>query len=495
MEKGIISAAQPEAVEAGAEILKSGGNAVDATICAALVQTVVDPLMCGIAGFGSMHLFLPELNEHKLIDFYGKAPLNVKEDMWEELIEKETEDGFGFILKGRVNEMGYQSITTPMTLKALSYVSEKFGTIEISELLNPAISYAENGFLVRPHVSFYLNNEKNSGRMSQFDKIKNFKSAKKVFFKNDNELFQAGDILKNQDMAKTYKEISKKGVNDFYEGNLAKKMISDIKYNDGLLSMLDLKDVKPKESIPLKSSYKDYEITTNSPPGGGIMLLEMLNIIENFNIEKLEHNSAEYIVLLSEVMKIATVDKDKYIGDPKFVDVPISLLISKDYALKKSEFIKAGNRTKVSRFNKRIDETKDTTHVTTVDSLGNCVSLTHSLGNPSCVITEGLGFMYNGCMGVFDPRPGNADSIAPGKSRFSAMCPTIVFRKGEPFFIVGAPGGTFITMGVLQSILNVIHFGMNAQEAVSAPRFCATSNTIDLSNRILRSTEAELIKG
>ena len=149
--------------------------------------------------------------------------------MWEELIEKETEDGFGFILKGRVNEMGYQSITTPMTLKALSFVSEKFGTIEISELLNPAISYAENGFLVRPHVSFYLNNEKNSGRMSQFDKIKNFKSAKKVFFKNDNELFQAGDILKNQDMANTYKEISKKGVNDFYEGNLAKKMISDIK--------------------------------------------------------------------------------------------------------------------------------------------------------------------------------------------------------------------------------------------------------------------------
>jgi gamma-glutamyltranspeptidase/glutathione hydrolase len=191
-------------------------------------------------------------------------------------------------------------------------------------------------------------------------------------------------------------------------------------------------------------------------------------------------------------MKIATVDKDAHVGDPDFVDIPLERLTSKDYAAEMAARIKSGEKTPVPRFNPGGAESKDTTHVSTADNQGNCVSLTHSLGMPSGVITPGLGFMYSGCMAVFDPRPGHTGSIAPGKSRFTAMCPTILFKGSEPFFVVGAPGATFITMGVLQAILNVVDFKMNAQEAVMAPRFSTTSDTIDVTNRITRATQAEL---
>ena len=179
-------------------------------------------------------------------------------------------------------------------------------------------------------------------------------------------------------------------------------------------------------------------------------------------------------------------------GGPKFVDVPLERLTSKEYAGEMAARIKRGEKTHVPRFNPGGTESKDTTHISTADEHGNCVSLTHSLGMPSGVVTPGLGFMYCGCMAVFDPRPGHTGSIAPGKSRFTAMCPTILFNGDEPFFVVGAPGATFITMGVLQAILNVIDFGMNAQEAVMAPRFSTTSGTIDVANRITRATQAAL---
>ena len=191
-------------------------------------------------------------------------------------------------------------------------------------------------------------------------------------------------------------------------------------------------------------------------------------------------------------MKIATVDKDTRVGDPRFVDTPVEELTSKEYGARMAERIRRREKTHVPRLNVGGRESKDTTHVSVVDGDGNCVSLTHSLGRPSGVVTEGLGFMYNGCMGVFDPRPGRAGSLAPGKARFTAMCPTILFDADGPWYVVGAPGGTFITMGVLQAILNVVDFRMGAQESVSAPRFCTTSDTIDVTNRILRRTQRAL---
>ncbi|MEE8622344.1 MAG: gamma-glutamyltransferase, partial [Alphaproteobacteria bacterium] len=215
------------------------------------------------------------------------------------------------------------------------------------------------------------------------------------------------------------------------------------------------------------------------------------NILENFDLVGMGHNSPDYIATVAEAMKIATVDKDRHVGDPRFVDVPLERLLDKASAKEKADAIKTGEIAHVPRLQKGADQ-RDTTHVCAIDEAGNCVSMTHSLGMPSGVVTEGLGFMYNGCMSVFDPRPGNTGSLAPGKARFTAMAPTIVFEGDQPLLLIGAPGGTYITMGVLQGILNVLDFGMDAQQAVSAPRFSATSDIIEITNRMPRSVEAAL---
>ena len=218
----------------------------------------------------------------------------------------------------------------------------------------------------------------------------------------------------------------------------------------------------------------------------------MLNILEQFDLRAMGHNSPEYIRVVSEAMKIATVDKDAKVGDPRFVRVPVEALTSKTYAAACAAQIRRSEKTHVPRFNSGGSESKHTTQICVVDADGNAVTMTHTLGQPSGVVTEGLGFMYNGAMAVFDPRPGHAGSLEPGKARFSALSPTIVFDGDRPFLVLGAPGATYITMGNLQAMLNAMEFGMDAQQAVSAPRFAALSDTIELSNRILRGTEKAL---
>jgi gamma-glutamyltranspeptidase/glutathione hydrolase len=220
------------------------------------------------------------------------------------------------------------------------------------------------------------------------------------------------------------------------------------------------------------------------------MLVEMLHMLEEFDLRGMGHNSPEYIRTVCEVMKRATIDKDRWVGDPRFVDVPVGRLTDRDYAAQLAKQIRAGEVAHVERMGPA--ESKNTTHISVIDERGNAVSMTHSLGMPSGVVTEGLGFMYNGCMGVFDPRPGRADSIEPGKSRFSSLCPSIVFEGDDPALVIGAPGGTQIAMGVLQGILNVIDHEMSVSDAVAAPRFSATSDAIDVCNRIPRYVTREL---
>ncbi len=491
MNHGIVCAPQPEAVEAGALALKAGGNAVDAAIACALVQTVVDPQMCGIAGFGSMQIYLKDRGEHLLIDFHGRAPLLVTEDMWEDMIIGETEDGFGFILEGGVNDLGYGAITTPMSLKAYDEALKRYGTKTLAELLEPAIDYAENGFMVRPHVSQFWNMVEGAGREPHIKRITADPAARKIYVKQDGDIRKPGEILKNPDLAKTYRKIAAEGIEVFYSGDMAETITSDVQEGGGYLSMEDLRTVDITVTDPLWGEYRGYRIATNQPPGGGIMLIEMLNILENFDLKAMGHNSADYLAIVSEAMKIATVDKDLHVGDPNFVDIPMDRLTSKDYAGEQANNIKRGEIKHVPRV-QASEQSKDTTHVCTTDDTGNMVSMTHSLGMPSGAITEGLGFMYNGCMCVFDPRPGNTGSLKPGKTRFTAMCPTMLFDGEKPKLIIGAPGGTYITMGVVQGILNVVDFGMDAQMAVSAPRICTTSDIIDVTNRIPRFIEKEL---
>ena len=480
--KSMIVAAQPEAAEAGAKVLLDGGNAVDAAICAALVQGTVDPQMCGIAGFGNCQIIMPSRGIHTCIDFHGKTPSSARENMWEDLIISETRDGFGFVLKDNVNDLGYQSVATPGSLKAFHEAVSDFGTWDWYDIIKPAIKHAEDGFIVRPHVDFFWNYGANYGRVGLEERLKFSKTGREAYFNKNGNLKRVGDHVKIPGMAETLKKIAKFGPDIFYKGEIAEKISEDMLANGGLLSYSDLSSYATTRTSPLSSNYRDFEIYTNQPPGGGVMLLEMLNVLENFDLRNMAHNSSEYIRIVSEAMKRATLDKEMFVGDPLFVDVPLEKLLSKEYALNASNRIKQNERTFINRIGQK--ESKDTTHVSVIDREGSCVTMTHSLGMPSGVITDGLGFMFNGCMAVFDPRPGRAGSIVPGKSRFSSLAPTIVTKDGNPHIVLGAPGGTQIAMGLLQAIINVIDFDMTMLEAVSAPRFSSTSNIIDVTNRI-----------
>lgn len=221
-------------------------------------------------------------------------------------------------------------------------------------------------------------------------------------------------------------------------------------------------------------------------------MLEILHIMENFDVASMEHSSAEHIRVLFEAMKHMTVDKDTYMGDPAFVDVPFVQLLSKDYTAKLADEIKRGTKKNVARLDR---SQRDTTHISVIDKDGNAVALTHTLGSPSGAITEGLGFMYNGTMSRFNPFPGKAGSIAPGKRRPSSAAPTIVFKDDAPYIIVGAPGGSYIAPTVAQCLMNIIDFDMSVLEAVIAPRIVGVSNKIDICNRIRRSVEQELRNG
>ena len=490
MTRFMASAPQPEAAEAALDVLKAGGNVVDAAIAAAFVQTVVDPQMCGIAGFGSMHLHLSG-GPHLLIDFHGRAPLATAADMWEPLIERECDDGFGFVLKGRVNEIGYRSMTTPMTLKAFDEALRRFGTMSLADALAPAIEYAEEGFMVRPAVhAFWMRGEDN-GRVARIHGLVDHPETRRIYAKADGAIHGVGDILRNPDMGRTLRRIAEHGAEDFYAGAIAREIAADMAANGGLLSMEDLGACATEETSPLWLDYRGHRVATNRPPGGGLVIALMLRILERFDLRAMGHNSPDYIATVAEAMKIATAEKDARMGDPRFVAIPEAELLSDAYADAAATRIRAGEKAAVPRLGGG-HESRETTHICVADAAGNAVSMTHSLGSSSGVVTPGLGFMYNNCMMVFDPRPGRAGSLAPGKARFSALSPTIVFKGERPFLLVGAPGGTTITMGNLQAILNAVDFGMDAQEAVSAPRFTATSETIELTNRILRSTERAL---
>lgn len=490
MSHGTVVAPQPEAVEAGAVVLQRGGNAVDAAVATALVQGVVDPQMCGIAGFGSMQLYLPSRGVHSFIDFHGRAPAATTETMWEPLLRGEARDGFGFVLDGQVNDVGYQSITVPGALRAYFEAQTEFGTFDWADVVAPAIEAAERGFVVRPGVEAFWTAPADMGRADTITRLGFSATGRSVYFNPDGSLRRLGQRVDNPDLARTLRRIAAEGPDIFYCGEIAEEMAADVQGNGGLLSLDDLRNYRTTRTDPLWGEYRGRRVATNNPPGGGVVLLEILHILEEFDLRAMGHNSADYVAVVAEAMKRGTIDKDAHVGDPQFVEVPIERLLSKSHARQLADSIRAGEVATVRRLGSK--ESENTTHVCVIDRDSNAVSMTHSLGMPSGVITTGLGFMYNGCMAVFDPRPGHAASLAPGKSRFSSMCPTIVFEGDRPSLVIGAPGGAHILIAVLQGILNVFDFEMTLLEAIVAPRFSATSDAIDVSNRIPRFVTNEL---
>lgn len=488
----MVVAPQPEAVEAGLEILKAGGNALDAALACALAQGVVDPLMSGIGGFGVIHAHDPATGAHLVLDGQGGCPLACEEGMWAHLVRGETTDGFGFILEGFVNECGHQAVTVPGILAAMGRAHAAMGRLPWTRLFGPAIALAEEGWRIRPHVhTVFTQDERRYGRMNYGEKIGVTEDGRRLYLRPDGSYKRPGDEVRNPELAATLRLVAEEGAATLYTGILARRLAEEMRRGGGLLSAADLAAYEPEKQEPLWQDYRGWRVATNRPPGGGAMLAEMLSILARFDLAALGHNSAEYLRVVAEVMKIATRDKDAHLGDPRFVQVPLERLLGAVYADACATAIRAGEKTHVPRLGLG-GEARGTTHVSCVDGDGMVVSMTHSLGIPSGVIVPGTGFMLNGCMSVFDPRPGRAGSIAPGKRRFASMCPTLVFEGERPVVSLGAPGGTWITLGVLQVLLNLLDWGMGMQEAVSAPRFVATSDAIDISNRIPRSVERDV---
>ncbi|MFP6748699.1 MAG: gamma-glutamyltransferase, partial [Alphaproteobacteria bacterium] len=299
MTKGMVCAPQPEAVEAGALALKRGGNAVDAAITCALVQTVVDPMMCGIAGFGTMQLYLPGQDHHGFIDFHTTAPASATETMWQDQIKSQARDGFGFILHNRANECGYEAIMTPGSLKAYVEAVREYGTFEWRDIIQPAIEHAEDGFVIRPHVDEFWSAANVMGRMSAVEKLRQTPATRAIYCDDNGNTYPVGTRLKNPGMKQTLERIRDGGAEVFYSGDLAEEIAADMAAHGGRVSLADLQSYQTVRAQPVWGEYRGHKVAAGQPPSGGVMMIEMLNILEQFDLGAMTHNSADYIAVVA----------------------------------------------------------------------------------------------------------------------------------------------------------------------------------------------------
>lgn len=479
---GMIAALQPQAVEEGAKVLMRGGNAIDAAVTCAFVQGILDPQMCGIGGYAllNLHLANPSTNstgafglavqnQSIAIDGPALAGSKVRADMWEDRVLGPNPDGWGYFLKDKVNDAGYTSICTPGWVKTMATILERWGTISWAQALEPAAQIAEEGFVVTERLAVrWPQKSRYPEACSLLDYINANPEAQRIYLKANGATYEMGERLRNPDYAATLRHLGKHGPADFYTGELAERMIADLSANGSYVTAEDLANYKLREAMRVTGTYRGYEIVSTTAPHGGPTLIAILNILEGYDLAALGHNSPEYIYLVSMAMKAAFADRNQSMADPEFNEVPVEWMISKERAAQWRAHIDAGRPIDASFMP---TGTPDTTHVTVVDSQGNCVALTHSLGASSGVITPGLGFMYNNSMINFHPLAGHPNSIGPGKGRTTGMCPTIVTKAGKPVLVLGSPGATRIITSNLQVILNALDFGMNMTEAVHAPRF------------------------
>jgi gamma-glutamyltranspeptidase/glutathione hydrolase len=452
----------------GSDILKKGGNAVDAAVAVGFALAVTYHSAGNIGGGGFMVIHLRD-GKNTTIDFRETAPLKAFRDMY--LDKKGNFDS-------TLSSEGTTSTGVPGSVAGMLYALEKYGTMKLKDVIQPAIDLAENGFILEHKVAESFTFEKKN--------FYKYPSSRKIFFKNGDELYGEGDLMKQPDLAKTLRLIRDKGKDGFYKGETAELLIKQITLAAGYVSQKDLDDYKPVEREPVKGTYRGYEIVSMPPPSsGGIALIEMLNILENYKFKKEDWASSSYISKLVEAMKYAYADRTEYLGDADFIKVPMAQLISKKYANtifeKIKEFAVPSADIKHGEF-KNFHESDQTTHYSVYDKYGNAVSTTTTLNSSfgNKIIVEGAGFLLNNEMDDFSGKPGvpnqfgllgsEANSIQPGKRMLSSMTPVIVLKDHKPWIIAGSPGGSTIITVVLQVLINCIDFNMNIQEAVNAPR-------------------------
>ena len=464
---GVVVTQHYLATEIGENILAQGGNAYDAAIAVGFALAVVLPRAGNIGGGGFMVIYDEDSNDTYAIDYREKAPAASFRDMYLD------ENGEFDILK---STFGYNAIGVPGTVHGFWSVHQRFGSLPWADLIHPAIILAERGFVMSDYMAQTLNNY--SEKMSYYDETRN------IFLRNYPNL-KDSRLIQN-DLAKTLKRIQKDGLNGFYSGETALLIAADMKENDGLITEQDLLDYRSIWRDPIKGTYRGRTIVTMPPPSsGGIHLIQMLNILENFELGSYEHNSYQYVSLLSETMKYAYADRSEYLGDPDFFEVPISKITAKEYAKIISASIEELGVLPSSKINPGMyinPESNETTHFSIADKFGNVISNTYTINSAfgSGVTIKGTGILMNNEMDDFSGQPGVpnqfgllggiANEIEPAKRPLSSMTPTIVFDNGDPFLAIGSPGGSRIITAVLQIILNVIDFEQSLEEATDSKR-------------------------
>lgn len=473
---GMVTSANPLASEAGLLMLKKGGNAVDAAVATTLAISVVEPFSAGIGGGGFLLFHSQKTGEIKALDFRERAPIKATRNMYL--------DNNGKVRPGASTD-SYLAVATPGTVAGMYEVHRRYGKLPWQEVIKPAIKLAKNGFIISDRIS-WRSIEAYKNRKQAI--LKN-PAASKIFIRNG-EYYQPGERLIQADLSKTLTTISE-NPQSFYSGEIAKIIADDMAKNGGLITLEDLKQYQPIWRDPVCGNFRKARVCSMPPPSsGGIHLLQILNIIGDTNLKSLGWNHPDAIHLMVEIMKIAYSDRAKYLGDSDFVKVPISELISKNYAQKRRLEINMKKVTPSAEINREIKtlkkitihESTETSHLNVVDSERNAVSLTFTinLGFGAGIVTPGTGIVLNNEMDDFAIAPGipnffglvgnEANSIAPRKTPLSSMTPTIVTENNRLRLAVGAPGGSTIITQVLQIILNVLEHKMDVGAAVSVPR-------------------------
>ena len=469
---GIVASTNEVASHVGVEIMKRGGNAVDAAIAVAFALAVTHPAAGNLGGGGFMMIRLKD-GRTTLIDYREMAPSLAHRDVY---LDKNQEP-----IKGEGGSLvGYRAAGVPGTVRGMELALKKYGSGKLTwaQLVEPARRLASNGF----SVTYSLARSLRSSR----DYLSTYAETKRVYLKGG-ALYNEGELFRQPELAATFARLQRFGPNEFYEGETARLIAADMKRNNGLMTLEDLRGYIAKERTPLRGNYRGHEIISAPPPSsGGAVLIEMLNILEGFDLRKLEASSSDRYHLMAEAMRRAFADRAEYMGDTDFVKVPIAGLIDKSYATTLRSSIKtdrASTSAEVRAGRPAGYESEDTTHFTVVDSEGNAVANTYTLNDSygSSATAKGTGILLNNEMDDFATKPGTPNmygliqgernAVAPRKRPLSAMTPTIVLRKdGSLWFTIGSPGGPTIINTVLCVITNVIDFDMNIQQAIDAPR-------------------------
>jgi gamma-glutamyltranspeptidase/glutathione hydrolase len=465
---GMVASPNDLATLVGVEILKKGGNAVDAAVAVGFALAVTYPAAGNLGGGGFFVIHLAD-GLNTTIDFREKAPLAATRDMF-------LDENGNFVQEKSLT--GGLASGVPGTVAGLLLALEKYGTMPLQEVIQPAIDLAKDGFILSYHMARSFNEQQ-----KYFEK---YPSSRKIF-RDTEHPFVEGELFIQTDLAKTLGKIRDNGRKGFYEGDVAEMIVAEVNKNGGRMTFRDLKNYNAVERPPVTGTYRGYEIVSMGPPSaGGIALIESLNALENFNFDKTEWGSSSYIFKIVEVLKHVFADRSKYVGDEDFVKVPKKWLLSKERG--KEIFEQVGDKATPSKkiFPGKVrifDDKHETTHYSIADAEGNAVSATITLNSwyGNKIVVDGAGFLLNNEMDDFSAKPGTpnqfgltgseANSIQPGKRMVSSMTPTIVLKDNKPFLVVGSPGGSTIITTVLQVILNVLDFNMNVQQAVDLPRF------------------------